>query len=86
MERDELGDSESSAGDDHTDYHNIAPENPYTNDSASKICCLGGSVGHYHVLMELGLDGEPINIVHDLTSDISRGCKFCGSTNWRGDY
>ena len=86
-DRDELGDAESSAGDDHTDYHNIAPTDPYTNDSASKSLCLGDAIEeHYHVVMEIDADGEPKTIVHDHTSDISRGCPFCGCTNWMGKY
>ncbi|MCK4328788.1 hypothetical protein KAX02_02990 [candidate division WOR-3 bacterium] len=87
-DRDELGDAESNAGDDHTDYHGNVSEYPYANhydDIASKVCCLGES-DHYHVVLELGPDGEPKTIIHDLTSDISRGCPFCGTVNWRGDY
>lgn len=85
--RDELGDAESSAGDEHTDYHGIANEDPYSNiaRSASRICCLG-SPGHYFVALEVGADGNPKTIIHDFTSTISRGCPFCGTTNWRGDY
>ena len=85
-ERDELGDSDSNSGDNHTDYHNIAPEDPYTNAGVGRSCCLGGDIGHFHVAMEIGSDGEAKTIRHDYTSDISRGCAFCGTVNWRGDY
>ena len=120
-DRDELGDAESNAGDNHLDYHNIAPTDPYTNDSASKRLCLGGNTGHYHVMMTLmcakikeyyqdeigdfytdetgdkyegsivGVEDDAVcselkTITHDYTSNITRGCPFCGSTNWMGKY
>ena len=84
-QRDELGDNNSSAGDDHTDFHNLANANPQLNN-AGRICCLGGDIGHYHVAMKKGADGEPKKVVHIHTTDVSRGCPFCGTTNWRGDY
>ena len=83
--RDELGDSDSWAGDDHTDYHSLAQANPQ-GTGPDKVCCLGGDIGHYHVAMRIGADSEPKTIVHKLKSDVSRGCPFCGTTNWRGDY
>jgi hypothetical protein len=84
-QRDELGGSDSTAGDDHTDYHGIANEDPYT-ENAGRVLCLGGDIGHYHVAMRVGPDDEPKTIRHNLTSEISKGCPFCGTTNWRGDY
>jgi hypothetical protein len=36
--------------------------------------------------MRKGADGESKTIVHDYKSNVSRGCPFCGTTNWRGDY
>ena len=83
--RDELGDADSNAGDDHTDFHSLAQANPQSN-GPDKIICLGGDIGHYHVAMEIGADSETKTIVHDYKSDVSRGCPFCGTTNWRGDY
>jgi hypothetical protein len=80
-----LGDADSTAGDDHTDYHSLANADPQTNN-AGRIICLGGDIGHYHVAMEIGADSETKTIVHGYKSDVSRGCPFCGSTNWRGDY
>ena len=85
VERDELGDADSTAGDDHTDINNLANANPYTNNAANHIS-LRTCVGHQYVAMRIGADGEPKTIVHLHTTDISRGCPFCGSTNWRGDY
>jgi hypothetical protein len=67
--RDELGDSESEAGDDHTDYNSLANANPQL-DGAGRRACLGGDIGHYHVAMEIGADSNPKTIRHDLTSDV----------------
>jgi len=84
VDRDELGDEESEAGDDHADINNLANADSYTNNAANhssiRMC-----LGHY-VAMRIGADGNPKTIVHLHTSDVSRGCPFCGSTNWRGDY
>jgi len=55
--------------------------------SASKYSTLGGDIGHHHVALNIVTpDGEPKLIRHKYTSDISRGCPFCGTLNWRGDY
>ena len=40
-------------------------------------CATPRSTGHKRV---------PRTVRHDLTSDVTSGCPFCGSTNWRGDY
>jgi hypothetical protein len=63
----------------------LANPNPQLNGPGRKIC-LGGDIGHYHVAMRIGADSEIQPIVHDYKSDVSRGCPFCGTTNWRGDY
>jgi hypothetical protein len=83
--RDELGDSDSNAGDDHTDFNIHAQPDPQLGGVAKQLC-LGGDIGHYHVAMKIGADSEPQTIVHSLKSDVSRGCPFCGTVNWRGDY
>lgn len=55
--------------------------------SVSKYATLGGDIGHYQVAVNVDTPDEVAKIVkHEYTSDISRGCPFCGSTNWRGDY
>jgi hypothetical protein len=36
-------------------------------------------------LTSLG-SGAPIPVYHYHKSNITAGCPFCGSTNWRGDY
>ena len=86
--RDELGDSESTAGDEHTDYHQTHHCSTYDSSSdASKYATLGGDIGHYQVAQNiLTPDGETKFIRHKHVSDISRGCPMCGSTNYRGDY
>jgi len=83
--RDELGDAESSSGDDHTDYHNPANPDPYTNNPGNHQS-IRTCLQHHYVAMRLGPDGEPETIVHGHTTDVSKGCPFCGSTNYRGDY
>lgn len=88
-QRDELGDSESEAGDDHTDFNNPIVPDPTVDTvgmNPAKQATLGGDIGHYHVAMEIGADSEPKKPYRIYTSDVSRGCPFCGSTNWRGDY
>lgn len=87
-DRDELGNSESSAGDDHTDYHQGHHCSTYDSSSdASRYAVLGGDTGHYQVAINIDTpDAVAKTIRHEHVSDISRGCPFCGSTNYRGDY
>jgi hypothetical protein len=55
--------------------------------AASKYAALGGDTGHYQVALNIVTpDGEAKLIRHKYTSDISRGCPFCGTLNYRGDY
>ena len=55
--------------------------------AASRYATLGGDTGHHHVALNIVTpDGEAKLIRHKYTSDISRGCPFCGTLNWRGDY
>ena len=88
VERDELGDSQSTAGDDHTDYHGLTTiaADPGTSDPIARQICLGGNE-HFQTLQSTKtLDGSKEQINHGHISDISRGCPSCGTTNWRGDY
>ena len=86
VDRDELGDADSKAGDDHTDYHNLANPDPYT-DNIGRIATIRCYTEDVFVLQKLGLDGEtPVLVEHANVSEVSRGCPMCGSTNWRGDY
>ena len=55
--------------------------------AASRYAVLGGDIGHHHVALNIVTpDGEPKLIRHKYTSNISSGCPFCGSKNYRGDY
>lgn len=93
--RDKLGDGE--AGDNHTasstgDSLYLAGVRPYGKRSHLYVgledqCCLGGPIGHYHTAMRLRAEGSTYveNVVHDLKSNVTHGCPFCGTTNWRGD-
>ena len=88
VDRDQLGDSDSWSGNEHTDYHEDYLYSSYdAPDDPSRYAVLGGDIGDYYVALNIVTpDGEPELIRHKYTSDISRGCPFCGSTNWRGDY
>jgi len=83
-DRDSLGDSTTKGGDKHLDALT-----PVVNDiggNTSNQAVLGGCIGHYHVAAKIGADGNPIQVWHNFTSNVTRGCPNCGSTNWRGDY
>jgi hypothetical protein len=90
--RDELGDSDSTAGDDHTEYKSLCGttdeyERLVNKPIELKQLVLGGCIGHYQVMGKLGFDGSTVvTVTHNLKSDVSRGCPFCGTTNYRGDY
>ena len=96
VDRDELGDSDSYSGNAHKDYHenhhysadvNLDITTGINLSEASKYACLGGDIEHYQVAQNIVTPDEEAKFVrHEYTSDISRGCPFCGSTNWRGDY
>lgn len=81
--RDELGGKESRSGESHIDYS--IPSNPY--DSAlSSVSVLGGPVDSSLVSMELDSAGDPKEILHGHATNISSGCPFCGSKNWKGEH
>jgi hypothetical protein len=83
-DRDELGGSDSPSGVGHTEAMDLACDN-----SPESICksTLGGDVNCFEVGMRLGQDDStPLEVVHNHKCDISSGCPFCGSKNWRGDY
>jgi len=85
-DRDALGDGQSGNGVSHEDYYNPAVGGSYDGDPLNSVTVLGGSIEHFHVTLELGSDGEPKGIRHDLRPVVNSGCPFCGSLNWRGDY
>lgn len=38
------------------------------------------------ISLQLGADGNPIEISHPMKAEVSGGCPLCGTKNWRGDY
>ena len=85
VERDALGDSDSTSGLAHKDA--LLPVGRFApNGKAANQACLGGDIGHYHVAARIGADSNPKSVEHIYKSDISYGCPNCGTTNWRGDY
>lgn len=85
VERDTLGGDNEREGMEREDYS--TPTYGATNgDKLSGILVLGGSIEHFHVIMENGSDGNPKGILHSFKPVVAQGCPFCGSKNWRGDY
>jgi hypothetical protein len=78
VDRDELGDAETRAGDNQTSYSTPAYGNAGGNAETA--------LEDYTVVMELGPDGTAKGVRHPIMSDVTGGCPFCGSKNWRGDY
>lgn len=84
VERDALGGADSGSGVGHVDA--LEPSGEADGQVRLKSC-LGGMLEHYHVAQKLGPDGEtPYQVYHNYKANISSGCPFCGSKNWRGDY
>lgn len=75
-DRETLEGSRGTAGDDHEDY-NLA-----SDPSINNTLVVDGT----QVIMELGADGNPKEIMHNFKSVISKGCPQCGCTNWLGKY
>jgi hypothetical protein len=101
VERHELGDSESKDGVSHTIYEALYTGGPKkgTNstdyyETDADIHGISGttalldiaSARSGHVLLQNDADGEPKTVRINWTPDISHGCPFCGTLNWRGDY
>lgn len=38
------------------------------------------------VTLELGSDGNPINLAYAHRANVTTGCPFCGTKNWKGVY
>lgn len=88
-DRDELGDSDSYAGDDHAEYLRYAGPSTIPDNlgrTTPKSLCLGGPVQHFEVLTKPDAAGDPKKVMYNIKSDVSSGCPFCGTKNWRGDY
>jgi len=43
---------------------------------------LGGSINHFHTVVANNGNG----VKHEIIPVDTRGCSFCGTLNWRGDY
>ena len=83
IERDALGDSQTRNG---VTFEDLPiPALGRDQDPFTGIVVLGG-IGHIQVALENGSDGTPKTIRHDLRPVASRGCPFCGTMNWRGDF
>ena len=79
-QRDSLTSADESANIPYTDALELTSE---TDGQKRHIATL--STGH--VAVRLGADGSTAKtVVHNHISDISGGCPFCGTKNWRGDY
>ena len=75
-------DSGSSAGDNHTDVS--TPALGYNENGVEDLMIVLDEFSFYHTILELGADGEPKTIVHDHLTNVTKGCPFCGTTNYRG--
>jgi len=75
-------DTGSAAGDNHTD--SISPALGYVENGEEDIMMVFRGPTFYHTILELGMDGEPKTIVHDHLTNVTKGCPFCGTTNYRG--
>lgn len=53
-------------------------------DLPTKVLIRG--IPHEHICMENDSTGNPKEVYHYFGSNITRGCPFCGSLNWKGDY
>lgn len=101
VERDDLGDVDSTDGVSYTihaqmystDVGTTPGGNPYGHpggeihgcnypDALLKMCVLG----HGHIVLKNGADGDPLGIYQNWTPDVTSGCPLCGCRNWRGDY
>ena len=90
VERDELGDSESTDGVSHTIY-NAQYTGGLTDamihgDNNGVALLTMASARSGHVLLELDAAGDPKGVRLNWTPDVTSGCPFCGTRNWRGDY
>lgn len=73
--------SGSTAGDNHIDYS--SPALGYVESGEGDRIMTLDSPNFYHTMLEPGSDGEPKTIVHSHLTNITKGCPFCGTTNYR---
>ena len=74
--------SGSTAGDNHTDYSELA-RGYVENGEEDRMMTLDG-FDFYHTILETDADGPAKTIVHDHLTDVTKGCPMCGTTNYRG--
>lgn len=79
--RDALGDSNSAAGDNHSDYA-VQTGSDYRAGIGPRPVGTLDVMLHYHVALKTNSNA----VHHHHKTNISAGCPFCGSLNWRGDY
>jgi hypothetical protein len=102
IDREELGDGESKDGVSYTVYdaalssdsqdssENITPIHQGANEDGvnDDVYALSTmlTVRTGHVIMENDAAGDPKTVRVNYTPDVSSGCWFCGTLNWKGDY
>lgn len=82
-DREALGGPEQYHENPAIDYQ--TPAYPTIGVDGSALIVPGGSL-QSAVVMELAADGTDKGIKNALVDNISTGCPFCGTLNWRGDY
>jgi len=93
-ERDALGDSQTRSGEVHEDYSEA--QNTVTQDGTTtyghivereQLVSIYGGVSQVYAVTALDSAGDAVGIRHPIrVSESSRGCPFCHTLNWRGDY
>lgn len=74
--------SGSTAGDNHLDFSSPALGFVENGDTDRMIVLDGFSF--YHTILEHVADGTAETIVHEHITNVTKGCPFCGTTNYRG--
>lgn len=93
QERDSLGDSQSRSGAIYEDYAQ-QPDPGYnygSNETGTKKsnwqAVLGGDINSFEVATENDSYGNPKAVKNAIwVSDKSKGCPFCHTLNWQGNY
>jgi len=71
--------SGSHAGDNH-----VIAVTPALGGQGLNGMLITTEVGKEHVIMKQDSNGDAAVIEHNYTSDVTKGCPFCGSTNYKG--
>ena len=83
--RDALGGSDSAGGDNHKDFALQTGSNYRAGIGPRNIGTLDVRL-HYQVAIRIDANTDADAVYHHHKTNITSGCPFCGSTNWRGDY